>query len=235
MKRYDPGCIKVKHLLEDPSMRKEMGDIVFVRVHDFGGDWICGFSPSLIQTDEPHERIPDLGMSDFIENQDKEMYYGTIANNCHDINLMRYLIGDPEEVTFSQIRKGANTWLTRSISVFDYGDFETCLEIGRVDSSLWDEEVVIYFQRGWIKLKVVPPLLRNVASQIVVCINDKKIEYPFTGWGWSFENQAKHFLDCLIDDKEPISSGYDSCKDLEVLELMYESYKYKKKFPLKFK
>jgi predicted dehydrogenase len=36
--------------------------------------------------------------------------------------------------------------------------------------------------------------------------------------GWAFQRQADHFIECVGERKEPISSGRDTLEDMRVME-----------------
>lgn len=53
MKRYDPGIELAKSIIDKVRVSGELGDITHMRVHCFGGDWICNVGKP-ITTDEPY-------------------------------------------------------------------------------------------------------------------------------------------------------------------------------------
>ena len=65
----------------------------------------------------------------------------------------------------------------------------------------------------------------NLLEQIHVYRAGKiqRDESPHGTWSWSFERQAQHFIDCIVEDKEPISSGFDSFKDIVIIESMLKA------------
>jgi len=44
-------------------------------------------------------------------------------------------------------------------------------------------------------------------------------------WSRCFAEEAGHFIDCVVDDKEPISSGVDGLKDLILMEEMHRKHR----------
>jgi len=58
MKRYDPGVQLARRLIDDFLSSGELGEPTFVRVHIFGGDWICNVG-SPITTDELYPPLPE--------------------------------------------------------------------------------------------------------------------------------------------------------------------------------
>ncbi|MCW4026489.1 MAG: hypothetical protein NWE76_03265, partial [Candidatus Bathyarchaeota archaeon] len=59
-------------------------------------------------------------------------------------------------------------------------------------------------------------------------------EYPHGTHSWAFERQAQHFVDCIIEDKELISSGADSYKDVVIVESMLKAAAEDRRIEIKF-
>jgi len=223
MRRFDTGCEEAKKLIE--RARSYLGEITFARVHNFTGDWRAGFSRK-IASDPAGESAPEqaANLPDFVAAKDKDVYNGTVGNFCHDINLMRFLLGDPAAVRHCSIMEGKDMYTARIAAIFDYVKFNAVFETGGIQSEWWDEEVKVYFEKGWIEIKLPPPLLQNAPARVTVHINGKGIEQLAPKWSWSFQREADHFIASIAKNQDFISSGEDSRKDLLVFEAMYRSF-----------
>jgi len=236
-KRFDPGCELARDLINKLRESGEMGKITFARVHNFLGDWKCGFNPILIIDRKKPALSNDTSMlelPDFVEKKDYGMYFGTWGNFCHDIDLMRYLLGEPKKVNLSSFRSGKDIYSTWMINIFDYGDYEAILETGGVDSHLWDEKVTIYFEKGWLEIKVAPPLKVNIPSQVTIYSSSKGLQQPVIPWKWAFAKEAEHFIEAISKDLHIKSSGEDSYRNSILFEAMYKSNKTKKPIYIKY-
>ena len=210
MKRYDSGVLKAKEAFHSFA---ENDEIAYARSHLFGGDWICGpTAEERIETDEPYPRI-QVKFPEFLPKA-YENLMNNLLEQIHDVNLPRFFLGDPSEVTFSRV------WPRGFISALSYSEYPLILEMGSISADFWDERLVIYFKNGWIDLRPPPPLLRNVPAKVHVYRAGKtqRDEFPHGSWTWSFERQAQHFVECIIEDKEPLSNGLDSYKDIVIVE-----------------
>jgi len=223
MKRYDPGVQRAKRLLDDWRESGELGKITRARVHDYMGDWTHGFDRShLIKSENPLPRPPiDEGVPDFVRDEDKPSYAGWQGNFCHDINLMRYLVGEPVRVMQHQQRPAKGG--ARTVSVLDYGEFDCVFETDYVPTTIFDEGVRVNFEKGWLEVSLPAPLWVNTPAEVRYCVEGEVHTAP-REWGWSFMNEAKHFVDCVLEDKEPLSSGDDGAKDIAIAEEMYKAY-----------
>jgi len=215
MKRYDTGVLKAKKAFEECAKNE---NVTYARSHLFGGDWICGeTAEKMIETEETYPeiepRFPDFLPKDFVKVMDN------LLEQVHDINLPRYFLGDPLAI------ESFNLWPGGFVSLLDYGDYPLTLEMGSISADFWEEQFMIYFEDGWIDLRPPPPLLRNVPATVNIYRAGKiqRDELPHGTWSWSFERQARHFVDCIVEDKEPISSGFDSYKDIVIIESMLKS------------
>ncbi|MEW6357821.1 MAG: Gfo/Idh/MocA family oxidoreductase [Planctomycetota bacterium] len=225
MKRYDPGCQKAKQLITEARADGTMGKLTYARFYDFVGEWQCGYDPPAIAPKGQANR-PDItaGVPDFVTAEERGSYAGSNAMFCHIINLMRYILGDPQGVRSSTRRQGANPFAMRSVTVFDYGDFDCTLETGSVAKIEFDEGARINFETGWLRVAVHAPLNIQAPATVTIC-KQGNITTLSTEYGWSFRREAQHFVDCVADDKDPLSSGEDSLKDMLLMEEMYKVYR----------
>jgi len=210
MKRYDSGVLKAKEAFHSFA---ENDEITYARSHLFGGDWICGLpAEEKIEPEEPYPEI-EAKFPKFLPKA-YENLMNNLLEQIHDINLPRFFLGDPTEVTFSQ------SWSGGLISILNYMEYPLLFEMNWVSADFWDEQLLICFKNGWIDLKLPPPLLRNVPARVHVYRAGKirRDEFPHGAWAWSFERQAQHFVECILGDKEPVSNGLDSYKDVVIVE-----------------
>jgi len=215
MKRYDSGVLRAKQIFEEFARNDK---VTYVRSHLFGGDWICGPTAEVvIESGEPYPRTepryPDFLPPKLVETMNN------MLEQIHDINLPRFFLGDP--VACDSFR----SWASGFMAFLDYGDFPCLLEMGSITADFWEEQLLICFKNGWIDLRPPAPLLRNVPTKVHVyrAGNVQKDEYPHGTWSWPFEAEAQHFVDCIVADREPVSSGLDSYKDIVVIESILRS------------
>jgi predicted dehydrogenase len=238
MKRYDPGVNLAKEIIEGLDRSKELGKRTYARVHYFCGDWICGFSEPMVERNEPsYDYWAGLPKSiENIEPKHIKNFTSFQAQFCHATNLIRYLWGDPSEVTYANLYDFDNDSYSGH-TLLKIGDIQCALESGRVKAHFWDEEYKIYFERGWVEIKAPPPLLQQQPAKIEVykCTDNKtSYEHPISPWGWSFEEEARYFIDCVLKDKEPRTPGYDCYKDIYLCERIYMAYRQKKPIKLDY-
>jgi predicted dehydrogenase len=140
---------------------------------------------------------------------------------CHDVNLIRFLLGEPRGVRCVAL-KDKRHYCPRRVVVFDYGDFDCTLESALTQTPFFDEGGLIRFEKGWIRLAVHAPLRIGAPAEVEIFRNGR-LEQPQPGWAWSFQREADHFIECVLNNKESRSSGRDSAKDIAVMEEIYKA------------
>jgi len=216
MKRCDDGVRLARRMIEGFLQSGELGEMTFARAHSFGGGWRCGLEGH-ITTDEP---VPDFEATPLPEwvPEDWHARYNSLNNvYCHNINLVRFLTDGPLQVRHAVFRPTGRVWLAHCD-----GRCPVSLEFGWLDAHAWEEHTRVYFDHGWVDVETPPPLLRNVPAKVTVyrCGEEPRIIQPLAPWTWAFANEAAHFMCCVRDGTEPISSGRDSLQDLQVVEDM---------------
>lgn len=218
MKRYDPGVELAKQIIDGLRASHELGAVTLVKSHCFGGDWICNIGKH-ITTDEPYPEVvqrPPKGLS---EARVRE-FYGINNVYCHNVNLIRHLAGEIQGVKYADLDSPSR------VIVFDMGGFDAVLDVGRISSNFWDEAFKIYFEHGWVDVRTPSPLLRNVPARVSVykAGNIQEHIQPQAIWDWAFKRADEHFIECVLHDRQPRSSGADSMRDVEVMEEIFRKF-----------
>lgn len=214
MKRCDTGVLKAMEVFEEFAQDDK---VTYARSHLFGGDWICGSTAEhMIRTEEEYPEIEPNARTkfpDFLPEKFTKVM-GLLLNQIHDINLPRFFLGEPVAAHPLVI------WPGGFATFLDYEDYLLILEMGSITADFWEEQLMIYFKNGWIDLRPPPPLLRNTPAKVQIyrAGETQRDESPHGIWSWAFERQAQHFVDCIIADEEPVSSGADSYRDIAIIE-----------------
>lgn len=212
-KRFDPGVEEAREMLSDLRETGELGRITFVRVHCFGGDWVCGTLGRQIATDEPAPVTPAV-WPDWLPEGERDSFYWYNNVYCHNLNLLRYLFGEPDRVHSAWLRG------TSRLAILDYGTFPVSMEAGSLAAYRWDEHLLIAFERGTLEIATPPPLLRNVPARVRLYRNVQGAETvePLAPHDWSFRREAEHFIDCIAKNRQPLSPAADAVADVALVE-----------------
>lgn len=218
MKRFDTGVELARSIIEEVTSSGELGAVTHARGHCFAGDWVCN-AGTPITTDETYPEIKPRPPEWLEQERIREIYS---INNlyCHNINLMRYLLGEVHELKFAALDSPTK------LMVFAMDGFDAVLELGRLSANFWDEGVKVYFEDGWIEVLTPPPLLRNVPARVSVYRAGAMQEHsqPQAPRDWAFRRANAHFLACIRSGDPVRSSGADSIRDQELLEEAFRRF-----------
>lgn len=163
----------------------------------------------------------------------------------HDIACLVWYLGCEVKEVFCQ---------TKTI-VPDRGGFGTCeVEDNAVGVLYFENDAQIVIEESWTapggydmrfelfgtdgQIKVAPTF-----SNLISVYSEKGYGYavekasttagwtfpvPAEAWNFGYPQEIKHFIDCIIEDKEPLTDGKYGHKILTIVEAMYKSAKTKK-------
>ncbi len=233
MKRYDTGIERAKKFWDAVVADGGMGEMVCARAWCLlGGNWTANQDRlvPIIRTDEPHvpKPIADLGPDWLPERLREGMpgfaspYYAFNHVHSHNVNLLRYFLGDDYEVVHADFRHKSKVTLLRYDSVVGEGLVTIEVATG-ISAHAFEEGMKIYFSRGWIEIIPPPPLLMQGGAKVTIYRDNElmQLEQPLPEWDWSFRRQAQHFIDCIRTGTQPRSSGADGVGDLRMVEAIF--------------
>ena len=222
-KRYDAAVQYIKKLLADKQWQAELGRITYARFHNFcgsfRGDLEQPYEKSAAQVE--HQSLGALDLPDWVSTEDHGMFFCSYTNFSHDMNLMRYLLGDPGRAVAGFRRPGPNNWVTFSTTLFDYGPFCSILETGLVEYGNFDEWFQIYFERGWIEVRFNRVLLRDVPAKVTIMTKDRGTMVPHLGYSWNFQRQAEGFIQSISAGRQPLTDAQETLGDTALAKMWY--------------
>jgi predicted dehydrogenase len=231
MKRYDPGYL---YGLEQIA---SMEDVRFIRSHD-----IIGPNSSFIDGVHQvwrYEDVPSEAPQQFTRERDRRTHqaigdvpahvktaYGLMLGlSTHDITILRGAVGDPRRVVATEIWSGGYYYT----STLDYGDDRVCVfETGLMRIRKFDEELAVYGQDKVVKINFPSPFLKNAPTMVTVWeMSGENYEerQVLACYEESFKRELCHFHECIVEDKQPLTSGEEGRTDIRLLIDMIEAYK----------
>lgn len=193
--RFDPGNVKVKELIESGAI----GDVFCARAdcnqHLTRGDWL---------------------------HSNKEAGGGVVISVAvHKLDLLRWFLGDVKRVAAFQ-KSALGTMEGEDASVasleFEGGAVGEMVSLYAAKRAPWGEYLILYGTKGVIHniggLQIYSENVPEWSSGFA------RIEAPA---GNAFANEIKHFVECIQNDEEPLTSGKDNRKTMEVIIGIYKS------------
>ena len=214
-KRSDPATEYAKSVVDGWKASGEFGKLRYIRVTMPAGDWVAEGFDGLIATDESYPPI---------EKEPNVTYWATDAWNTeydvfvnyyiHQVNALRFLLGEDYKVKYAD-RAGV-TLTVESASgvpaVIEMSPFRTTID--------WQEEYLVAFERGWVKVELPAPLASNRAGKVTV-FEDGGDKPPIT-WSPSLphihamKNQAKNFIKFIKGEQPVPCNSHEAVMDLKV-------------------
>jgi predicted dehydrogenase len=221
MKRHDPAAKFARETVRAWRQSGECGDLTYVRVTMPSGDWIYEHEPPIHMGDAAPAYGGQSAESppEWMTDEQGRHYVSFVNFYTHQVNLIRYVIGEDYHVAFADARGRTMTAIADSgvVIVLEMSSYGL--------QHRWDEFYTLNFDRGQVRLQMPAPMARQRAGEVVL--------YRQSGFGgsgtpqelrpvfpqrWAFLEQARHFVACLRDGAPTISPASDAVKDLDVSE-----------------
>ncbi len=230
MKRYDPGYLS--GLREIASIE----DVRFIRSHDIIGPnssfidgvhqvWRCDDVPpeAIEQLTQERDRRMLQAIGD-VSAHVKTAYGLMLGLSTHDITILRGAVGDPRRVLSTEIWSDGFYYT----STLDYGDDRVCVfETGLMKIRKFDEELAVYGQDKVVKINFPSPFLKNAPTMVTVwemrgdSYEEREI---LASYEEAFKLELGRFHECIVADKQPLTSGEEGRADIRLLIDMIEAY-----------
>ena len=220
MKRHDPAAKLARQIVQQWKGSAECGKMTYVRITMPSGDWTYHIEPPITREDPAPVYVGETPepMPEWMPEPMKNTYNSFINFYIHQINLLRYLIGEDYEVVY--VDPGQRIMLAMAdsgvVCVLEMASYGLRNE--------WHEFYRICFEGGKIDLQIPAPMARQRSGTVSIYKgsgflgSDPQTIEPSLPQRWSFLEQARHFVECVRDGKQTISPASDAIKDLEVSE-----------------
>jgi len=225
MKRYDTGNLLIKKHIDEWLARGER--IVLARAHGFGGNWVFGADPNVAfeQSEVPPPAAPGGEIPESIPEKWHESYLGYLQQWTHNLNLLRFFLGDTAgkaAVNSVQLDSDGLTGLV----VLNVNGVRATIESAYTGFHSWEEHTQIYFKNGWLRTAAPPLMQKETPATVEVYRGATEGEPPrlaqeFATPCWSYREEAKHFLECIRSGAPFRSSAADTLHDVRLFEEIY--------------
>ncbi|MGB9619889.1 MAG: Gfo/Idh/MocA family protein, partial [Armatimonadota bacterium] len=201
-KRSDPAIIYAKREIDRLKSTGELGRMRYVRILMPAGEWTASGFIDLIRTDEP---MPPLEWDPPAPDMDKETFdrYKSFVNYyVHQVNLMRYLMGEPYKVTFADPMGIVMAVQSESgiAGIIEMTPYQTTLD--------WQEQALVCFEKGYIKIDLPVPLAINRPGRVEIMCDPGDGKTPETivptlPWVHAMRQQAINFVSAIKGECKP--------------------------------
>ncbi|HHW10839.1 MAG TPA: Gfo/Idh/MocA family oxidoreductase [Firmicutes bacterium] len=228
-KRSDPAAQYAKGEIERLKQTGELGPMRYVRITMPAGDWIAGGFSDLIRSSERQPADPEAAKvpEDMDENLFKT-YTSFINYYIHQVNMLRFLLGEPYEVTYAD--PAGLLLVARSESGITAG-----IEMSPYTTTIdWHESALVAFQHGYIKVDWPAPLAINRPGRVELFRDaggsgratgaggpgeagaTPQTIVPTLPWVHAMKQQAANFIGAIRGDVQPPCTAEEALEDLRV-------------------
>ena len=214
-KRSDLATAYARAEIERLRRTGGLGALRYVRITMPPGDWVAGGFCDLVTTDEPRPTLetdpppPDMSPDAF------QRYVTLVNYYIHQINLLRYLLGEPYRVAYaapSGVLLAAESESGVS-GVIEMAPYRTTLG--------WDETALVGFERGYLRLELPAPLASGRPGAVTVYrdpgegATPEAITPTLPPVG-AMRQQAANFLRAVRGEAPPPCTAEEGLEDLRV-------------------
>lgn len=228
MKRYDPGYRYAQQLV------RQMTDIRYVQINTLHPSEDPYLSIAGIKrfADVPHSTLQPL-----IEAQEKLVTEAVgnipesvrsnytdvvLGSMVHDINALRGLIGEPEQVVYTDIwPTGETSPSITTILRYPMGTRVVYTWTYLADLRDYFEEIALLSSANRLRIQFPSPYLKHFPTPIVYQGMEngaafvKRVEASLDE---AFQEELRAFHDCVVNDREPITGAAEGRKDIAILQ-----------------
>jgi len=216
-KRCDPAARYAKETVDRWRADGSHGRLTYVRILMPPGDWIANGFRGLIDAGDPRP-APDMEGAPPGLSPDLAREYEALVNYyVHQVNFVRFILGEPLEVEWAERSGVVMGMRSRSgvPAVLEMAPYRT--------TRAWDEQVMIAFEQGVIRLRLPAPLAVNRCGQVEIYSDPdgadvpRRIE-PTMPWEDAMYRQAATFVDVCRGAAAPPCDAAEAVEDLRLLK-----------------
>ena len=213
-KRSDPAVEYAVNEINELKKTKELGELKYVRLLMPAGDWTANGMDIRIDIQDPNPDFEFDKPSVDMDNKTSEEYISFVNYYIHQVNLMRFLLGEDYEVTHAD--PSGVLLVGKSSSgipcTLEMSPYETTID--------WQESALVAFEKGYIKIKLDAPLTCNRAGEVEV-LKDAGDKIPTTTCPQmpmvhAMKNQAQNFINFAKGITPAPCEAEEALEDLKV-------------------
>jgi predicted dehydrogenase len=163
-RRSDPATREAKRTVDAWKASGELGALRYVRICFPSGDWIANADAALIDTGEERPANPaEEPAAELAPDEESRFALWAGANELvHPLNLLRHLLGESYRLAFAHVSGRlyafeSESGIPATIEVAPY----------RVTVGI-EEEILVAFERGYVRLRPAPTLAINRAGTLEI-------------------------------------------------------------------
>ncbi|HYT51581.1 MAG TPA: Gfo/Idh/MocA family oxidoreductase [Gaiellaceae bacterium] len=217
-RRSDPATVEAKRTVDAWKASGDMGGLRYLRICYSDGDWIANAHVALIDVGEEPPPFPAEEPPPELAADDEALWALSNGVNelVHPLNLLRHFLGERYRLVFVHVSGRLYAFESESgvpatIEVAPY----------RVTVGL-EEEILVAFERGYVRLRPAPSLAVNRAGRLEIYsdpgdgVMPERI-VPQLPWIDPMQAQAANFLRVCRGEAPPPTDAAAGAEDLHLV------------------
>ena len=217
-RRSDPATVEAKRTVDAWKASGDMGALRYLRICYSDGDWTGNAHARLIDAGEPPPPFPaEEPPPEFAADAEALWALSTgVDELVHPLNLLRHFLGERYRLVFVHVSGRLYAFESESgvpitIEVTPYR-----LTVG------FDEELLVAFERGYVRLRPAPSLAINRAGRLEVYrdagggLLPERVA-PQLPWVDPMQAQAANFLRVCRGEIPPLTGAAEAAEDLHLV------------------
>jgi predicted dehydrogenase len=214
-KRSDPATVYARQKIDELKASGRLGKMRYVRIVMPPGDWVAA---GMLGRLDAGDKLPAVEWEPRPADMDEDTakaYVAFVNYYIHQVNLLRHLLGEPYRVSFAD--QAGVLLVAESASgvtgVIEMAPYQTTIE--------WEEEALVSFERGYVKLSLPAPLACNRPGRVETYsdpgqgVMPERVQ-PTLPWVHAMRQQAIHFIRvCKGEMKAPCEAA-EALEDLRI-------------------
>ena len=214
-KRSDPATEYAKRTISELKASGELGKMTYVRVSMPPGDWVASGWTETIHSVDP---IPALELDPPPADMDAvtaKEYEAFVNYYIHQVNLLRFLVGEPYKVSYADPAKVL-------LVAHSASGVPCTIEMAAYQTTIdWQETALVGFERGYVKLSLPAPLAYNRAGTVEILKDPGKGAVPVTlhpqmPWMHAMRNQALNFIKAVRGEAPAPCLAPEALEDIKI-------------------
>ena len=214
-KRSDLASEYAVKLIRQWGASGEMGKLRYVRVLMPAGDWVAEGFRGMIGSKEQYPKLNSEPNPADMDDQTAKQYDGFVNYYIHQVNYMRFLLGEPYRPTYAEksgvlMAVQSDSGVAGAIEMTPYRT-----------TSAWEESALVGFEKGYIVIRLPAPMAFNRAGTVEIYrdagegATPERTE-PTLPWIHAMRNQAQNFVKVCRGDIAPPCTAREAVEDLKV-------------------
>ena len=217
-RRCDPATREAKRIVDAWKASEEMGALRYLRVCFSDGDWIANADAALIDAGEQSPPFPaEAPPAEFADDDGacRALAQG-VDTLVHPLNLLRHFLGERYQLAF--VHASGRLLVFESAS-----GVPMTIEVSPYRlTSAFDEELLVAFERGYVRLRPAPSLARNRSGTVEIFRDESPDSLPERAspqlpWLDPQQAQAAAFLGVCRGEAPPPTDVSEAAEDLHLV------------------